>query len=88
MCSHIDPLHPIIIIGPFTKWGVDFLDFNPTSVGGYQHFIVAIDYFNKWAEAMPTIKSDGKTTAFFVFNQIIAWFIIPSEIITGHGSHF
>jgi hypothetical protein len=49
---------------------------------------MAIDYFTKWVEAMPTIKSDGKTTSFFVFNQIIAWFDIPSEIVIDHGSHF
>jgi hypothetical protein len=49
---------------------------------------VVIDYFTKWVEAMPIIKSDGKTVAFFVFNQIIARFGIPSEIVTDHGSHF
>jgi hypothetical protein len=37
---------------------------------------------------MPTIKSNGRTVAFFVFNQIITWFGIPSEIVTDHGSHF
>jgi transposase InsO family protein len=37
---------------------------------------------------MPTIKSNGKTIAFFVFNQIIDRFGIPSEIVTNHGSHF
>jgi hypothetical protein len=88
MRSHPTPLHPIIIVGPFTKWGIDFVDCNPTSAGGHQHIIVAIDYFIKWDEAMPTMKFDGKTAAFFVFNQIIARFGIPSEIVTDHGSHF
>jgi hypothetical protein len=88
MSSHPAPLHPVITVNPFTKWGVDFIDCNPTSAGGHQHIIVIIDYFTKWVEAMPTVKSDGKTIAFFVFNQIIAWFDIPSEIITDHGSHF
>jgi hypothetical protein len=88
MCSHPTPLHPVITIGPFTKWGVDFMDCNTTSVGGNQHIIVAIDYFTKWVEAMPTVKSDGNTTTFFIFNQIISWFGIPSEIVTDHGNHF
>ena len=26
MRSHPAPLHPIIIVGPFTKWGLDFMD--------------------------------------------------------------
>jgi hypothetical protein len=34
MHSHPAPLHPVIIINPFTKWGVDFMDCNPTLAGG------------------------------------------------------
>jgi hypothetical protein len=40
------------------------------------------------SKAMPTIKCNGKIVSFFMFNQIIARFIIPSEIVTVHGSHF
>ena len=42
----------------------------------------------KWAEAMPTVKSDGEIAAHFVFNQIITWFRILKELVTDHGSHF
>ena len=42
----------------------------------------------KWEEALPTYKDDGETASFFVFNQISAWFSIPKEIVTDHGSHF
>jgi hypothetical protein len=87
MHLHPTPLHLVIIVGPSTKWGVDFMDCNPTSYGGNQHIIMVIEYFTKWAEAIPTIKSDGNTVAFFIFNQIIAWFGIPSEIVTDHGNH-
>jgi hypothetical protein len=88
MCSHPTPLHPVIIIGPFTKWGVDFMDCNPASVGGHHHIIMVMDYFTKWVEAMPTIKSDGETATLFIFNQIIARFRILKDIVTDHGSHF
>jgi hypothetical protein len=64
------------------------MDCNPTSAGGHQHIIMTIDYFTKWAKAMPIVKPDENTTAFFVFNQIITRFIITSEIIIDHGSHF
>ena len=80
-------LHPIITIGPFTKWGIDFMDCNPASAGGHHHIIVADDYFTKWAEAMPTVKYDGETAAHFVFNQIISRFEILRELVTDHGSH-
>jgi hypothetical protein len=88
MRSHPTTLHPIITIGPFTKWGVDFMDCNPTLTGGNKHIIVVMDYFTKWEEAIHTIKSDGKMTTFFVFNQIIAWFEISKEIIIDHDRHF
>jgi hypothetical protein len=79
-CARIQPL--------FTKWGVDFMDCDPTSVGGNQHIIVVFDYFTKWVEAMPTIKYDRKILAFLIFNQIIGRFVILSEIDTDHGIHF
>ena len=88
MCSNPAPLHPIITAGPFTKWVLDFMDCNPASAGGHHHIIVAVDYFTKCAEAMPTVKSDGETAAHFVFNQIITRFGIPKELVTDHGSHF
>ena len=37
---------------------------------------------------MPTFGNDGETTALFLFNQVIARFGIPREIVTDHGSHF
>ena len=61
---------------------------NPTSAGGHGYIIIAIDYFTKWAEAMPTYAEDGKTTSLFVFNHIIARFGFPQSIVTDHGSHF
>eukprot|EP00253_Pinus_taeda_P032724 PITA_32724 len=88
MCAPPAPLHPIISVGPFTKWGIDFITCNPHSAGGHAYIILVVDYFTKWAEAMPTFKADGKTTTIFVFNHIIARFGVPQVIITDHGRHF
>ena len=60
----------------------------PTSTGGHGYIIVFIDYFTKWAEAMPTCAEDGKTVALFLFNHVIARFGVPQSIVTDHGSHF
>ena len=49
---------------------------------------MAVDYFTKWVEAMPTVKYDGEIAAHFIFNQIITWFGIPKELVTYHGRHF
>ena len=64
------------------------MDFNPASVRGNHHIIVAVDYFTKWAEAIPTVKSDDETTMDFVFNHIITWFGIPRELVIDHGRKF
>ena len=61
---------------------------NPTSAGGHGYIIIAIDYFTKWVEAMPTYAEDGKTAALFLLNHIIARFGVPQSIATNHKSHF
>eukprot|EP00253_Pinus_taeda_P018281 PITA_18281 len=72
MCGPPAPLYPIIAVGPFAKWGIDFITFNPHSAEGHAYIILAVDYFTKWAEAMPTFEADGKIAAIFIFNHIIA----------------
>ena len=54
------PLLPIVSIGPFAKWGIDFMTCNPTLTGGHGYIIVAVDYFTKWPEAMPTLNNTDK----------------------------
>lgn len=88
MCSHPAPMFLVITINPFAKWGIDFTTCHPTSALGHKYIIVAIDYFTKWAETMMTFSNDGKTAAGFTFNQIIARFGDPKQIVTNHGSHF
>ena len=39
------PLHPVITIGPFAKWGIYFMMCNPHSTGGHDYIIVVVDYF-------------------------------------------
>eukprot|EP00253_Pinus_taeda_P024240 PITA_24240 len=82
------PLHLVVVVGPFTKWGIDFMTCNPTSVGGHGYIIVAVDYFMKWAEAMPTLNNNGEMAALFFFNHVVSRFGVPQAIVTDHGSHF
>jgi hypothetical protein len=86
--SHPPPLHPVVSVCPFEKWGIDFMTCHPHSVGGHGYIIVAVDYFTKWAEAMPTFDNTGKTATLFLFNHIIARFGVPQAIVTDQGSHF
>jgi transposase InsO family protein len=88
MRAHPTPMFKVITVGPFTKWGIDYTTFHPTSSRGHHYIIVVVDYFTKWVEAMPTFKYDGETTSLFLFNQIIARLGVSKEIFTDHGSHF
>ena len=82
------PLHPIIMVGPFEKWGIDYMICNPHSAGGHTSIIVTVDYFTKWVEVIPTYNNTGQTIALFFFNHIITRFGVPQSIVTDHGSHF
>eukprot|EP00253_Pinus_taeda_P022991 PITA_22991 len=82
------PLHPVVTVGPFAKWGIDYVTCNPRSAGGHGFIIVAVDYFTKWAEAMPTLNEDGHTAVQFLFNHVISRFGVPQAIVTDHGKHF
>ena len=64
------------------------MHYKPTSARGHGYIIVAIYYFTKWAEAMPTYADDGKTAALFMFNNLIARFGVPQSIVTNNISHF
>ena len=81
-------LHPVVAVGPFPKWGIYFVHCRPTSVGGHGYIIVAVNYFTKWVEAMPTYVEYMNIAALFLFNHIISRFGIPTAIVTDHGSHF
>ena len=41
--SHLAPLHPVIVVGPFSRCGFDFMHFNPTSARGHGYIIVVIN---------------------------------------------
>ena len=68
--------------------GINYMHCKPTSAEGHGYIIVAVDYFTKWAEAMPTYAEDGKIVALFLFNHIIARFGVLQSIVIDHGSHF
>lgn len=80
------PLQPVVSVGPFAKWGIDFKQCNPTSAGRHGYIIVAVDYFTKWAKALPTLNNNGEMVALFFFNHVVARFGILQGIVIYHGS--
>ena len=81
-------LFSVLTVGPFAKWGIDFMTCQTASSAGHHYIIVAVDYFTKWAEAMPTRLNNGETSTLFIFNHVIARFGVPKELVSDHGSHF
>ena len=88
MRAHPAPLFHVIFIAPFARWGIDCTTCIPASARGHKYIIVVVDYFTKWAEAMPTIRNDDEIAAIFIFNNIITRFGVPRQIVIYHGSHF
>ena len=87
-CAHLTLFHPIVIIGPFSKWGIDFMTCKPTFIASHNYIIVVVDYFTKWVEANPTSSIDAKIATLFIFNHSITRFGVPKSIVSDHGSHF
>ena len=77
MCAHSTPLHPIVSVVPFAKWGIDFTACKPPFVTDHNYIIVVVNYSKEWEEAMPTYANDAITTTLFMFNHIIARFGVP-----------
>jgi hypothetical protein len=74
---HLTPLHPIIYIGPFCNWGIEFMEFLPMSIDGNKYIIVFIDYFTMLKKGMLTFNNMVATITYFFFNHIITQFDVP-----------
>jgi len=88
MHAHPAPLFPIIAVGPFYEWGIDFMTCTLDFSRGHKYIIMAVDYFTKWVEAIPAIKNIGETITIFIFNKIITRFRVARHLFTDHGTHF
>jgi hypothetical protein len=73
-------MFPIIVVGPFTKWGIDFTTCHLVSARGHHFIIVAVDCFTKWVEDMPTFNIDKETATLFIFNQIVAKLVFQRRL--------
>ena len=50
--THPAPLHPVIAIGPFSKWGIDYMHCKPTSSRGHGYIIIVIDHGQHFCNQM------------------------------------
>ncbi|KAL0373433.1 UNVERIFIED_CONTAM: Transposon Tf2-12 polyprotein [Sesamum radiatum] len=82
-----EPLHPTVASWPFDAWGLDVVGPLAKSSVGHLCILAAIDYFSKWAEAVP-LKEVKENIADFIRINIIYRYGIPRYIITDNGKPF
>eukprot|EP00253_Pinus_taeda_P007752 PITA_07752 len=81
----LTPLHPVVSVGPFTKWGIDFMTCNPTLAGGHGYIIVVDDYFTKLVESAlwayrTSVRNEIRFTPFQLVYGLEAVLPIQCEI--------
>jgi hypothetical protein len=68
---------------PFQHWGPDFVgEINPNSCGQQKCILIAMDYFTKWVEVIPTRDTTDTIIIKFLEDNILARFGCPRKIIT------
>jgi hypothetical protein len=83
------PLQPVTISRPFEQWGLDVIgEITPNSSKQHKYILTAMDYFTKWAEAIPLTHVNEKVVIQFIEQQLITRFGMPSVLIFYNASYF
>ena len=83
-----EPLHLTVASWPFDAWGLDAIGPLPKSFGGHLYILAAIDYFSKWAKAVPLREVKKETVVNFIRTHLIYQYGVPRYIITDNGKPF
>ncbi|KAL0284239.1 UNVERIFIED_CONTAM: hypothetical protein Sangu_2837400 [Sesamum angustifolium] len=83
-----EPLHPIIASRSFDAWGLDVVGLMSKSSRGHLYILAAIDYFSKWAEAVPLKEVKKENVVDFICTHIIYCYGVPRYIIPDNEKPF
>jgi hypothetical protein len=87
--QHI-PAYKLVTIPPtwpFACWGLDMIGPLPTTPGGFNRVLVAIDKFTKWIEVEPvTCPKVDRVLDFW--DELVHRYGLPHHIITDLGTNF
>jgi hypothetical protein len=72
---------------PFACWGLDMIGPLPTTPGGFNRVLVAIDKFTKWIEVKPVTCRKADRVLDFL-DELVHRYRLPHRIITDLGSNF
>ena len=84
--SQSAPLVPILTFQPLELVCIDYLLIEPS--GGYEHLLVIVDHFTKFARVVPTKNETAKTTAKALLENFINLYGYPSRIHSDQGRNF
>ncbi|XP_027341620.1 protein NYNRIN-like [Abrus precatorius] len=81
-------LHSIIKPWPFRGWALDLIgQIHPPLTKGHKFILVAVNYFTKWAKAIP-LKEVTQNDVNFIDEYIIQQFRIPETLTIDQGIIF
>jgi hypothetical protein len=72
---------------PFACWGLDMIGPLPTTPGGFNRVLVAIDKFTKWIEVKPATCPKADRVLDFL-DELVHRYGLPHHTITDLGSNF
>ncbi|KAM2074792.1 hypothetical protein ACFX1T_037755 [Malus domestica] len=79
------PLHSTVASWPFDAWGLNVVGpITPKSSAGEAYILAAMEYFSKWAEAVPLRKVKKENVIHFIKEHIIHRFGVHRYIITNN----
>jgi hypothetical protein len=87
--QHI-PTYKLVTIPPtwpFACWGLDMIGPLPTTLGGFNRVLVAIDKFTKWIEVKPVTCPKADRVLNFL-DLLVHRYGLPHRFITDLGSNF
>ena len=76
------------MIEPFEKWDLDFV--GPISPMSHKkkYILVCTGYITKWVESKALFRATEKYVVEFIYEEILARFRVPREILTEQGLQF
>jgi len=86
--KHPAPLMPLPVAETFERWHMDILTNLPKTAGGYQHILLVVDSFSRWAEAFPLKTQEATEIANILYREVFCRFGAPSCIVSDRGANF
>jgi hypothetical protein len=78
----------IAVEQPFDQVGIDYVGPLPRTTQENHYIIIANKYLTKWVEAAAVSDCTAKTTAQFIYQDIICRHRTPKEILTDRATSF